>query len=95
MRLISDFRLLERPPKPGPALFRWIAWRWCLFGLVFVLFVALFAVIHYLGGEPIYYVNEDRYLTDGEVSGMMAMFIFVGGLFFSLGLAGILFIPKS
>ena len=51
MRIFSDFRLFERPPKPGVALFRWIAWRWLVLGVLFTVFVAIFAGMHYLGGD--------------------------------------------
>ena len=92
---MSDFRLFERPPKPGTALFRWIAWRWMIFGLVFVCFVGLFAAIHYIGGEPIYYTNENRNLTSNEARNMFLLFLSGGGLFFLLGLLGVLLIPRD
>ena len=94
MRKFSDFTLFERPPKPGLALFRWIAWRWLLLGIVFTAFISVFAAIHYMGGEPIYYVNEGRNLTSEEASSMLAMFFLGGGFFIFLGLAGVLLTPK-
>ena len=94
MRVFSDFTLFERAPKPGLALFRWIAWRWLLLGILFTAGVGVFAVMHYVGGEPIYYVNEGRNLSTDEASSMFALFFFGGGLFLFLGLAGVLLIPK-
>lgn len=94
MRLFSDFRIFERPPKPSAALFRWIAWRWMALGLLFTCFTAFFAVMHFVGGEPIYCTNEDRNLTDDEVWNLVWLFLSGGGLFFLLGLLGVLIIPK-
>jgi hypothetical protein len=94
VRIISDFRIFERPPKPSAALFRWIAWRWLLMGILFACFVAVIAVMHFVGGEPIYYINEDRYLSHAEVREMLWMFLSGGGLFLILGLLGVLLIPK-
>jgi hypothetical protein len=95
VRVFSDLRLFERPPKPGRTLFRWIAWRWLLFSMLFTAFVAVFAYLHYASGEPIYYTNENRNLTADEARSLFALFFAGGGLFFVLGLAGILFIPKA
>lgn len=96
MDFFSDFRLFEKPPRsPGLALFRWIAWRWLMFGSLFILFVGFFAAMHYLGGEPIYYTNEDRNLSEGEVRTTIGLFVSGAGLFSFLGLAGVLFIPKA
>lgn len=94
MRIFSDFRVFERPPKPSAALFRWIAWRWLLLGILFTCFVVIFAAMHLVGGEPIYYTNEDRYLSDAEVRDMFWLFLSGGGVFLILGLLGVLFIPK-
>lgn len=94
MRIISDFRIFERPPKPSAALFRWIAWRWLLLGTLFTCFVVLFAAMHFVGGEPIYYTNEHRNLSDGEAWALVFLFLSGGGLFLILGLLGVLFIPK-
>ena len=95
MRIFSDFRLFERPPRPGVALFRWIAWRWLLLGLAFIAFFAVVAVTHYVGGEPNYYVNEGRNLSADEAASMFSLFFDAGGLFTLLGLAGVILIPKS
>ena len=94
VRIISDFRMFERPPKPSAALFRWIAWRWLVLGSLFTCFVMVMAAMHFVGGEPIYYTNEDRYLSDAEVWDMVWLFLSGGGLFVVLGLLGVLFIPK-
>lgn len=95
MRIVSDFRLFERPPKLGVALFRWVAWRWLLVGSLFIAFVAFFFGMHYLGGEPIYYTNEDRYLSDEEASSLLGLFLSGGGFFLFFGLAGVIFIPRD
>lgn len=94
MGFFSDFRIFERPPEPGPRLFRWIAWRWLALGFLFTGFVVAFAISHFIGGEPIYYVNEKRNLTDAEAWDMILMFLSGGGFFFIAGLLGVLFLPK-
>ncbi|WP_205481105.1 hypothetical protein [Sphingomonas arenae] len=95
MHLFSDLRLFEKPPKKaGFASLRWIAWRFLMYGAAFLAFTAVFAAIHYVGGEPIYYKNEDRYLTSAEAKDGFLMFFSAGGLFFILGLAGVRFIPR-
>jgi uncharacterized SAM-binding protein YcdF (DUF218 family) len=95
VRLFSNFRILERPPKPSPALFRWIAWRWLVLGLILTCFVLAFAAAHFIWGQPIYYTNEDRNLTDAEVRQIVVLFVAGGGLFSILGLIGVLSIPKG
>ena len=95
MRIFSDFRVFERPPRPSRALFRWIAWRWHFFAIVFLCFVAIFAAAHFVGGEPIYYTNEQRNLTDAEVWELVWVFLSGGSLFLILGSLGVLFIPKA
>jgi len=95
MRLFSDFRLFERPPKPGLALFRWIAWRWLMLGILFVMFVAVFAASYYIGGQPVYFTNEQRYLSEPEVRSQIWPFLSGGGAFLLLGLAGVVFLPKA
>ncbi len=95
MRIFSDFKLFERPPKPGQSLFRYIAWRWLAFGTLFIVFTAFFAAMHYVGGEPIYYTNEHRNMTDHEVGESLVLFFAGGALFAILGLIGVLVIPKS
>ena len=95
MRIFSDFRVFERPPKPSPALFRWIAWRWLLVGIALTCFVVFFAAMHFVGGEPVYYTNERRYLSDAEVWVGVGLLLSGGGLFSVLGLLGVLFIPKD
>ncbi len=94
MRIFSDFRIFERPPKPGLRLFRWIAWRWLALGVLFTSFILVFAVSHFIGGEPIYYTNEKRNLTDAETWEMIQMFLSGGGFFFIVGLIGVLSLPK-
>ena len=95
MRIFSDFRLFERPPKAGLAFFRWLAWRWLLFGIMFIGFFAVVAVVHYVGGEPMYYVNERRNLRADEVRSLLGLFFAGGGLFAFLGFLGVLLIPKA
>ncbi len=95
MHIFSDFRLFERPPNLGLALFRWIAWRCLLFGILFTGFMAIFAVMHYVGEEPIYYVNEGRYLSDEEARSLIGEFFCTGAIFLFLGLAGVLLIPRA
>lgn len=96
MRVFSDFRLFERPPESiGVALFRWLAWRCLLLGVLFTGFVAVLALITYVGGESIYYVNEHRNLSDDETSGLLMLFLGSGGLMLLLGLAGVLIVPKA
>ena len=95
MRIFSDFKLFERPPKPGVKLFRWIPWRWLFLGALFTIFVATIAIMHYFGGEPFYYTNEDRYLSEQEVRTLIGQFLSIGGLFLILGLLGVVFIPKT
>lgn len=95
LRLFSDFRIFERPPKPSPALFRWIAWRWLVLGILLILFIFAFAAAHFVWAQPIYYTNEDRNLTDAEVWKVVRLFASGGGLFFILGLVGVLFLPKG
>ena len=95
MRLFSDFRIFERPPKPGSALFRWIAWRWLVLGVLLTCFILIFAAAHFLWGQPIYYTNEDRNLTDAEVWNVVWLFVSGGGLFAIIGLLGVLFLPKG
>jgi hypothetical protein len=94
MRIFSDFRVFERPPKPSLALFRWIAWRWLLLGIVFDLFTLAFAAMHFLGGQPVYYTNEHRYMSDDEVRNLVKLFLSGGSLFVALGLVGVAYIPK-
>ena len=94
MRIFSDFKVFERPPKP-PALFRWMAWRWLFLGIAVLCFIALFAFMHFVKGEPIYYTNENRILSDAEVWNLVWVFVAAGGLFSVLGLLGVLFIPKE
>ncbi len=94
MGFFSDFRIFEPPPKPGPRLFRWIAWSWLALGFLFTSFVIAFAVSYLFGGEPIYYVNEKRNLTDAEAWDMIFMFLSGGGFFFIVGLLGVLYLPK-
>lgn len=94
MRIFSDFRIFERPPRPGLRLFRWIAWRWLALGFVFTSFIFVFAVSHFIGGEPIYYTNEKRNLTDAETWEMILMFLSGGGFFFIVGLLGVVYLPK-
>ncbi len=94
MRIFSDFRIFERPPKPGLRLFRWIAWRWLALGVLFTSFILVFAISHFIGGEPIYYTNEKRNLTDSEAWEMILMFLSGGGFFFIVGLLGVLYLPK-
>lgn len=95
MQLFSDFRVFERPPKPGAALFRWIAWRWLFLGIGLICFVGVIAAMHLLGREPIYYTNEHRNLSDREVWQSVWLFVIGGGLFSVLGLLGVLYIPRS
>ncbi|MWV28076.1 hypothetical protein [Aurantiacibacter rhizosphaerae] len=95
MRIISDFRLFEKPPKPSAALLRWIAWRWLVLGLLVASFVALVAAMNFLGGEPIHYTNEGRNLTEEEVWELVRFFLSIGGVFLILGLLGISLIPKD
>lgn len=95
MRIFSDFRLFERPPRPSAALARWVAWRWLLVGLLFTMFTVIFFGTHSLGGEPIYYVNEDRNLTGDETRSLFTLFLSGGGFFLFSGLAGVLLIPKD
>ncbi|MCL9998633.1 MAG: hypothetical protein NBV68_04575 [Erythrobacter sp.] len=94
MGFFSDFRIFERPPKPGPRLFRWIAWRWLALGFLFTSLILVFAISHFIGGEPIYYVNEKRNLTDAEAWDMILMFLSGGGFFFIAGLLGVLYLPE-
>jgi hypothetical protein len=95
MCVISDFRIFERPPKPSSALVRWIAWRSLALGQLFTFFVLVIAAMHFVGGQPIYFTNENRNLTDAEVWNVVFLFLFCGGFFFTLGLLGVLFISKS
>src|SRR5688572_23289404 len=95
MRIFSDFSVFERPPKLGVAWFRWLAWQWLLLGLLFTVFVAFFFGMHYLGGEPIYFTNEDRYLSEKEVRSLLVLFLSGGDLFLFLGLAGVFFLPRN
>ena len=95
MRIFSDFRLFEKPPKPSPALFRWIAWRWLLVGFAACCFTLVFFAVHHLGGEPIYYSNEDRDLTSNEAQSVFLLFMSASGAFALLGLVGVIFIPKE
>ena len=60
-----------------------------------MVFVGVFAVMHYIYGQPIYYTNEDRYLSAEEARRNFVLFLSGGGLFLMLGLAGVLFIPKD
>lgn len=94
MRVFSDFRIFERPPKTAVRLFRWIAWRWLALGFLFTGFVLALAASHFIGGEPIYYINENRNLTDAEAWNMILMFLSGGGFFFLIGLLGVLYLPK-
>jgi hypothetical protein len=64
-------------------------------GLLLICFILVFAATHFIGGEPIYYTNENRNLTDAEVWNVVYLFIAGGGLFLVLGLLGVLFIPKG
>jgi uncharacterized membrane protein len=95
MRMFSDFRLFERPPRPSAALARWVAWRWLFFGILFTVFTVIFVGTHYLRGELIHYVNESRNLTDDEARDLFALFLFGGGFFALSGLAGVLLLPKQ
>lgn len=93
--LLFRFQGFRAAPTPGPRLFRWIAWRWLAFGFLFTGFVLAFAVSYLIAGEPIYYVNEKRNLTDAEAWDMILMFLSGGGFFFIAGLLGVLFLPKN
>ncbi|MEL7786010.1 hypothetical protein AAG596_08050 [Citromicrobium bathyomarinum] len=95
VRLFSDFRIFERPPKPSAALFRWIAWRWLVLGVLLSCFILAFAAAHFIWGQPIYYTNEDRNLTDAEVWQLVGLFAFGGALFSIFGLMALRFIPKG
>ena len=94
MRLFSDFRIFERPPKPSFALVRWMAWRFLLLGAVLSCFLAYFYATYVAGGELLFYTNENRYLTRSETIELFWLF-FSGWIpFLILGLLGVLFVPK-
>lgn len=95
MRIFSDFRIFEKPPRNNTAIVRWIAWRLLVLGAAFLCLVAIFTAISLFGGETIEQTNDNRALTDGIVSEAFETFLTVGGAFFILGLFGILLVPKE
>ena len=94
MRLFSDFQLFQRPPKPSRALLRWMAWRFLLFSALFMCFVAYFAISYIIGDEPLYFVNEDRYMTRSETIEVFWIFFFPSVAGLAIGLLGVLLVPK-
>lgn len=95
MRIFSDFSLFERPPRQMAPLARWVAWRWLLVGFLFTAFTLAFFASPIIGGEPIYYVNEDRKLTSDEARDVFLLFLSGGSFFLIGGLVGVLLIPKQ
>jgi hypothetical protein len=95
MRIFSDFQLFQRPPQPGRALFRWMAWRFLLFSAIFLCFVAYSAVTHVIGDEPLYFVDEDRYMTHAETLEVFWIFFLPSVAGFVIGLLGVLLVPKA
>jgi hypothetical protein len=49
----------------------------------------------HIWGQPIYYANEDRNLTDAEMWEVVGLLMFGGELFSFLGLVGVLYFPKG
>lgn len=94
MRLFSDFHIFERPPKSGFAIVRWLAWRFLIVGALVMCFLAYFYATHIIGGEPLYFVNEDRYMTRSETIEVFWHFFKVSSSFFLSALLGVLFVPK-
>ena len=95
MRIFSDFLLFQRPPQPDRRLFRWMAWRFLLFSAIFLCFVAYFALTHVFGDKPLYYVNENRYMTDAEALEVFWIFFLTSVAGFVIGLLGVLMVPKA
>lgn len=66
-----------------------------MLGVVLTCFILAFAAAHFIWGQPIYYTNADRNLTDAEVWEVVGLFVTGGGLFSILGLIGVLFTPRG
>ena len=69
--------------------------RWLFLGIALMLFISIFAAMHFIGGEPIYYTNQNRNMSDAGVWQFTMLFLFGGGLFVILGFCGVLFISKE
>lgn len=57
-------------------------------------FLVYFYATYIAGDEPLYFVNEDRYMTRPETIEVFWHFFKVSGPFFVLGLLGVLLVPK-
>jgi hypothetical protein len=71
-----------------------MAWRFLSLGAIFMGFLVFFYATYVVGGEPLYFTNEKRYLTRSETLEVFWQFLSVSGPFFALGLLGVIFVPK-
>ena len=56
-------------------------------------FLVYFFATYIAGGEPLYFVNEERFMTRSETIEVFWHFS-KGTIFFVLGLLGVLLVPK-
>lgn len=66
-----------------------------MFSVMFLCFVAYFALTHVIGDEPLYFVNEDRYMTRAETIEVFWIFVIPSVAGFVTGLLGVLLVPRA